>query len=483
MTLNTDVVDGVPVFWLDLPGPLAAELIFRAGVRDETFMTAGITHLAEHLIMAQASDGRDATNAMVEPSMTTFSTSGRPETVVAFLSALCAAISSPSFERLPVEKKVLEAEAGSVVNPAVSRHLRRRFGVRSLGLTDVAPHGLRLIDEEAVRNHIRTYFTQQNAVLVLSGPPPQDLRLPLPSGEPRTPVPAPRVDLPYPMWFEQDGPQLSLSFELPVLSDVETEGVFLLSSLIRRRVIHELRHSKGWIYEVDIEPVLDIDGRGILCVLTDPPAHHVDDVLAGLLRILRSMSERGPSTLDIEDSVRELQEYLDDPGNAMDEAIAAARNHLMNYPALTAIEKMELVHRVAPETCKRVLTLLEGTLVVGMPEGCFPVDESLVAEHARHYPAIRGERFRRGLRGAVTGVPARAQLVVGDAGVSFSDGVYCSILWNDVEVLEELEPGLITLTSSTGLSIDLSATWFSQGSRAIQMIREKVPTAKVIRAE
>lgn len=480
MTLNKQIIDGVPVFWQEGPAPLEAALIFRAGVRDETFATVGITHLVEHVVMGQASDGRDSTNAMVEPSMTTFGTAGKPETVAAFLSAVCAAITAPSLERLSVEKKVLEAEGGAVVNPAISQHLRRRFGLSSLGLTDVAPHALRLMDEDVVRAHIRRFFTRDNAALVLSGPPPEDLQLVLPQGVRQIPQPAPRVDLPYPMWFEQDGAQLGVSFELPLLDDVEAEAALLLCSIIRTRVMADLRHSRGWIYDVEVEPVLDIDNRGVLCVLTDPPPHHVLEVQNELLGVLRSLRDVGPSAEEVAACQRELEDYLGDPRNALDETVAAARNYLMGFPVVSAGEKMELARRVTPATCMRVMSLLDGTLVVGMPEGHAPEDAALTAEHARQYPPISGERFRRGLRGAVMGVPARAQLVVGDDGLSFSDGMYFSMLWEEVEALEEAEPGVVTVTASSGLSVDVSARWFSKGERAIEFIRQNVPAAKVL---
>lgn len=41
---RTDV-DGVPVVWVDTPGRLHAQLVFRVGITDETFLTTGVTHL------------------------------------------------------------------------------------------------------------------------------------------------------------------------------------------------------------------------------------------------------------------------------------------------------------------------------------------------------------------------------------------------------------------------------------------------------
>jgi hypothetical protein len=45
-------IDGVPALSEDAPGPWRESLVFGVGTRHDTFRTAGVTHLVEHLVMA-----------------------------------------------------------------------------------------------------------------------------------------------------------------------------------------------------------------------------------------------------------------------------------------------------------------------------------------------------------------------------------------------------------------------------------------------
>ena len=48
--LRTEV-DGVPVWFTDVPGPCMGGVLFRVGRQDETLSTHGITHAVEHLAL------------------------------------------------------------------------------------------------------------------------------------------------------------------------------------------------------------------------------------------------------------------------------------------------------------------------------------------------------------------------------------------------------------------------------------------------
>lgn len=73
---RTDV-DGVPVLWGDVPGPLRAGLVFRTGRVDEPFTRAGWTHLAEHLALSPLGL-KPHMNGTVTLVSTSFETSGSP---------------------------------------------------------------------------------------------------------------------------------------------------------------------------------------------------------------------------------------------------------------------------------------------------------------------------------------------------------------------------------------------------------------------
>ncbi|MGH8939713.1 MAG: insulinase family protein, partial [Actinomycetes bacterium] len=175
MVLHRDEVDGVPVYWSQGSEPLSATLLFRVGVRDETFRTCGVTHLVEHLAMSTLGRRRHQYNASVDVTYTEFAASGRPEGVLAYLSDVCAALTKLPMDRLGTEAKVLAAEEGNSVHPAVGELLRQRHGQRALGLAGVSPPALDQIDAGTVTAHARRFFVRENAALALTGPPPAGL--------------------------------------------------------------------------------------------------------------------------------------------------------------------------------------------------------------------------------------------------------------------------------------------------------------------
>src|SRR5687767_10048800 len=104
-------IDGVPVYWEQGPEPLSAGLCFGVGRRDETYATAGITHMIEHLVMGAVPKSHLDKNASVSPKMTEFTATGRPSAVAAFLSEVCQLLADVPVDRLATEARVLTAES------------------------------------------------------------------------------------------------------------------------------------------------------------------------------------------------------------------------------------------------------------------------------------------------------------------------------------------------------------------------------------
>ena len=480
MDLNHTEVDGVPVYWTAGTGPVTAHLIFRAGVRDETFLTTGLTHLVEHLVMSGAADRRLECNANVDLTFTRFSVTGNAESVASFLSKICASVSAPPLDRLGVEKKILGAESGAVVSPPIAALLRRRFGLTSLGLADVVPPALDSLGEEEVLGLIRSHFTAGNAAVAMAGgPPAHGLALALPSGHrqpPRVPVP---VGLPLPMWFEYEAPVLGLSFQVPAGTEEECEAARTVGRIVCDRAYDLLRQQHGWIYDIDFRFFQTADGAGYLCFEADPPAKHGEEVRQGLVEILKDLQGHGPTDAELAANLAELETYLADPRAGIEVASAAAEAYLMEAAVLTPSDKMDLASGVGRDMCRAVLANWHETLIVGMPEGSSPADGTLSPEQARSYPAITGREFRRGLRGALYGVPRGTRLVVGEDGVScLGSGQDTSIRWDDVVGLELTGPGALTLIGADSLSMELQDVWFSDGRRAFQMISDRIDASK-----
>jgi hypothetical protein len=79
--VESERVDGVPVFWTKSGDEMLAGPMFRAGRGDESVARGGITHMIEHLALfplGVQEAGRHY-NGQVDAVTTTFLRRGRPE--------------------------------------------------------------------------------------------------------------------------------------------------------------------------------------------------------------------------------------------------------------------------------------------------------------------------------------------------------------------------------------------------------------------
>ena len=462
------------MIWVEGSQPLMAQLVFRAGVRDESFMTAGLTHLVEHLAMSGVTDlRRQSHNATVGLTFTSFTCGGKAEAVASFLEAVCAFLSAPDLGRLEIEKKILAAEASSTLPPATGEHLRQRFGLSSLGLADVSPPSLEGLGPDDVLQLLQSHFTAGNAALALTGPVPEGLRLSLPAGPPRPPHSAKALEIPLPMWFEQGWPRLGLSFEVPAGTEAMREAARTVSRIACRRAHGTLRQERGWIYDIDVEHFLDNGDRGILCFESDPTARHADDARLGLMAVLRDLQLNGPTAEELRTEVEEVQEYLDDSVSALEMATAAAESHLLGRAPVSRGDKLALARGVTAEDCRAALASLDATVIFGMPEGTQPQDGSIRSDSERPVQWLGGREFRRGVRGAFQGVPGGSKLFVGEKGVTRASDYTASITWEDLVGVAVAPDGLVSLIGMDSQQIHLRDTWFGKGQQAIEAILDR----------
>ncbi|MBI4939745.1 MAG: hypothetical protein HY830_03240, partial [Actinobacteria bacterium] len=169
-------IDGVPVFWVDDPGPFTAGLVLGMGVVDETFRTAGVGHAIEHLALSVVGRTHLDFTGQHRLTETEFTATGPVGQVVDFLAQVCDGLTRLPIARLGLETGVIAAEASRTTGPADAVLLALRYGYDSLGLAplDVVPPSE--IGETDVLDHVRRLVTTGNAAVYLSAPPPPGLR-------------------------------------------------------------------------------------------------------------------------------------------------------------------------------------------------------------------------------------------------------------------------------------------------------------------
>src|SRR5258708_13380915 len=137
--LHRDEVGGVPVFWTQVDGPLTVALTFRVGWVDEPLATRGITHIVEHLAMAELGQPEYQCNAFVDLNRVTFHASGSEDQVGDFLSRVTTTLCRLPIVRLDAERRVLRSEEASRDYGSLALHLSLRYAPRSSGLEAYPP--------------------------------------------------------------------------------------------------------------------------------------------------------------------------------------------------------------------------------------------------------------------------------------------------------------------------------------------------------
>lgn len=462
-------VDGVPVFWVDGPAPLAAVLMFRTGFRDEPFPQRGVTHLVEHLAMSRIGRRHHDHNASVSVAMTSFEAVGSGEAVAAFLADVCGALHDLPTDRLDVERKVLAVEAEDGLG-ILDLHLLLRYGLRGPGLAGALPPAPDALDAATVRDWAGRHFLRSTAVLALSGPPPAGLRLPLPDGPvpPRPPV-AP-IELGGPVWAEHPGDRgVALSVGIPT-----TEAAAAGARIARQRLTDELRHRLGLVYDLDLDLAgsVSTDG-GTLSLVADPPARAAGQVAAALDAVLTDLRQHGPTAAELDDDLAEGGAVHDDPRSALEKAAAAAAEHLHRRRVWDPDTARAERESVTPADVRAAFEDYPATAILTVPQGVVP-DLPGYRPYPEHLGSpVSGQAFRRQVFGPV---PRGVRLVVGEDGVSLvgRDGS-ATVRWDDVVGYGAVDPDLRILYGGNGCTIDLHPLFFKDGERAMQLIDARIP--------
>ncbi|WP_191839097.1 hypothetical protein [Catellatospora chokoriensis] len=245
-------IDTVRLLWQEMPGDFTATLAFAVGARDEDVDQLGITHLAaRHLLLSLLAEP-DETAGLLE---TSFTLTGDPAQVAEDLNDLAALIENPDLSGLaltaqqldPADRaSELDLDLDDAVRDPWASLLARRLGPTGPGLLRwpaVDPH--RLTADE-VRAHLARWFTAGNAVLTCTGPPPAQLRLPLPAGPRAAHATSPVRGSAGPAWYADE-------VVAPAIAVGATAGpeAFLLMRLLGTRVDAALQRAavKAWSTE------------------------------------------------------------------------------------------------------------------------------------------------------------------------------------------------------------------------------------------
>nr|BEK71125.1 hypothetical protein KPHV_83520 [Kitasatospora purpeofusca] len=480
--MHHDLIDGVPVIWTETPGPLEATLMFGCGIQDETFRTFGVTHLVEHLAMSTLPRLHFDHNASVSLSMTDFTCTGRPEQVVDFLARVCEALTGLPLERIEKEAGVLAAEGSGVADPVTAELLSIRYGTQGLGLASFSGPGADRIPLDAVRSTLARHFHAGNAVLALTGPPPEGLRLPLPPGPRATRAPHPAARTTRPSWHRADvpGPGLLLS------CDLNDQAMLLATHVLCQRLTDTVRHQHGLSYDVGGTAVFVGPGRGERSIQLDVREGQEKRVAELLWQEAVRLATEEPTEAELAEEREAAREFFADPRTADMEVAERAADLLLGETHLDAESRLALQAEVTPARVREAFAAAMETalllvpcgveqLILGRPDG-----SGLPAGGCSDLAELpEGPRFRPPLLArARSGAARKVRLVVNGDGAWWQDedGLVHGFPYTEVVGVEVHDDGRI-LHGLGNCFVPVASELFSGLGPAFAAIDAAVPEA------
>lgn len=457
----------------------SASLIFGVGERHETLSTLGSLHALEHLVMDAARDTAADINASVDAEVTQFEATGRPERVGTFLNKVCDALQDPPTRRLAREARVLAVEMIGHQRPD-NPLLVARYGWRDLGVSGgpgPGPEGLRA---EHIKELASTWFITGNAVLVVDGPLPPNLDLPLRRADrPTYELPrGRRFDRPHAITEEEAACAVSLI--LPAGDRMLTR---LLSALAVDHLTEALRHEGGVAYTVEESLYWVADGRTDLIVAADAPPERALTSARTMTRSLLDLLNQGPSTAQIDRARERVIERGAGRSGFISERVVASLDRLVSSrPAESDPSPSDLSDARVRATLRLladdVLFLVDESVREADGGGGLPV---AWFEPGRPGPAAPGLIYQPSLFTKVINREARsARVTVHEDGLSRTvDGLTDRISWSDVAGVMRIGSDEAVVFALDGTSVPIGSALYRKGNEIIDAVLAAVDPSLV----
>ena len=468
-SIREDQIDGVPVYWMDVPGPLSAALIFRVGRADEIPARYGITHLVEHLALAPLGVQDYEHNGGVESVRTVFEVAGSRADVARFLADVTHSLSALPTSRLLIERAIVRREAdenGRAVGDALRGY---RFGGVGFGATAEDEHGIHWLGEDLVREWADRNFNRQNAVLVLSGPP-DDIRLDLPDGD-RRPL-APPTSLPglqLPSYVRWVAPAVALTYVTP-----RTPAANMIANILHRRMRARLRFDIGAVYDINFDYDRAGPDEAHVAFATETDERQTDRVLRLTLELIDELATKGPTPEELAYEVTSLKRNLELDDGRLGYMFEIAFDRLLGRPERDAEDLVRDREAISPEEARDMMRpALETLMAFGGVDN--PAPDRLMTLSEWSSDEVQGETFApSGFH--IPGRGPKARLIVGQDGVTLRLSQTERLTVRYAELLAVIHEGdARQLVGSDAIRITIDAADWRNGQRAIALVDAATP--------
>lgn len=463
---ETASLDGVTVLRTDSPhGRNLAALSFRVGRLDETLATAGVTHLVEHLALADTHDATYKFNAEVSGRFTSFFVeSADPRDISDFFGTVCAGLTADREAGLEKEKRILRTEAASRGGSgALGACLSMRYGARGPGLLGYDEIGLHRLSWPEIEAWRRRWFVTGNAVLWIAGTIPGELRLELlPGPPPPSDLPRPLpLDLPGYFTYGRGGVGIS------AVGPRDLAGA-ATADVLQQRLTKVLRHEHGLSYRVQATRDELHTDLAHSWLAADALPDQISVTAHTMLGALEQLASDGCTPEEIQDYTRRLREMYQSPAGPATMLHRRACDLLEQRPAREPEEVLDQVAALAPREVGDACGELLAQAIVVTP-GLVPA----VDGRMRRLPAWSAE--------TVTGPcidsrhPGRS-LTVGTAGMTLAmgRGKQVTVKFDAVAAMLRWTDGKRTLVGDDGFVLQLDPAEWSTGDELASMLDAKV---------
>lgn len=369
------------------PSRLVASLSFRAGQLDQRLTQAGWIPLLLEMALRVELPAYLELGAQVGLTTTTLGLAGPPNEVGTWLARLTSRLARPHPADFASCVEAARGQSPSAGALAEAAYWGYGFAGPGIGWFD-PPLGPWTATVDGVTELAERLFTRRNAVLALDGPPPTTLRLHLPEGSGRLPVPTWTPIIPLPASHPRNTDALQLTGVAP-----RSTSARIATQIVGQRVTDRLRHAEGISYSPQADYV-PVGNQAMLSLGVDiqPGAgQRAVDVVA---EVIEGLSTIGPTAAEVSERQHAALQSMADPRAARAHPFRLAEEELLGRELVTADWLRQEIEAVAPATIARDVTAWHATGLLGLPKDTtapagFPPTPAEFTDPPLPEPAIR----------------------------------------------------------------------------------------------